>query len=68
MAYSITEQSGQSTYNVVEYVVNTDADVASVPTDAASGSTIIVIGSGLVYMLTVVEDGVKQWKLLGGDA
>ena len=68
MAYSITEQSGQSTYKVVEYVVNTDADVASVPTDAASGSTIIVIGSGLVYMLTVVEDGVKQWKLLGGDA
>ena len=66
MAYSITEQSGQSTYNVVEYVVNTDADVASVPTDAASGSRIIVMGSGSVYMLSVVKGGVKTWTLVGG--
>jgi hypothetical protein len=66
MAYSITSQSGQTTYQVTEYVVNTEADVASVPTDVASGSTILVIETGQVYMLSVMEDGTKQWELLGG--
>lgn len=66
MAYSITSQSGQTTYKVTEYVVNTENDVASVPTDAASGSSILVIETGQVYMLSVMEDGTKQWALLGG--
>lgn len=66
MAYSITSQSGQTTYKVTEYVVNTESDVASVPTDAASGSSILVIETGQVYMLSVMEDGTKQWELLGG--
>lgn len=66
MAYSITSQSGQTTYQVTEYVVNTETDVASVPTDVASGSTILVIETGQVYMLSVMEDGTKQWELLGG--
>lgn len=66
MAYSITSQSGQTTYQVTEYVVNTEADVASVPIDVASGSTILVIETGQVYMLSVMEDGTKQWELLGG--
>ena len=60
MAYSITSQSGQTTYKV------TENDVASVPTDAASGSSILVIETGQVYMLSVMEDGTKQWALLGG--
>ena len=66
MAYSITSQSGQTTYKVTEYVVNAESDVASVPTDAASGSSILVIETGQVYMLSVMEDGTKQWELLGG--
>ena len=65
MAYSITSQSGQTTYQVTEYVVNTEADVASVPTDVASGSSILVIETGQVYMMSVMEDGTKQWELLG---
>ncbi len=67
MAYSITSQSGQTTYKVTEYVVNTESDVASVPTDAASGSSILVIETGQVYMMSVMEDGTKQWELLGGS-
>ena len=67
MAYSITSQSGQTTYQVTEYVVNTDSDVATVPTDVASGSSILVIETGQVYMLSVMEDGTKQWELLGGS-
>jgi hypothetical protein len=67
MAYSITSQSGQTTYQVTEYVVNTEADVASVPTDVASGSSILVIETGQVYMMSVMEDGTKQWELLGGS-
>ena len=65
MAYSISGQSGESTYGIVEYVVNTEADVATVPTEAASGSTIIVIETANVYMLSVIEDGIKEWRLLG---
>lgn len=66
MAYSITGQAGVTTYGVMEYVVNTEADVATVPTDDASGSTIAVIETGNVYMLTVMEDGVKEWVIFGG--
>ena len=67
MAYSISSQSGTSTYGVMEYVVNSEADVASVPTDAASGSTILVIDTSNVYMLSVREDSSseKMWKLVG---
>lgn len=66
MAYSITSQSGQTTYKVTEYVVNTESDVASVPIDAASGSTILVLDTAQVYMLSVKDNGTRQWKLLGG--
>ena len=67
MAYSITEQSGVVTYGLVKYVVNSTADVASVPTDAASGSEIIVIGTGDKYMLSVKSSGVKSWVLIGSE-
>ena len=64
MAYSISSQSGTTIYEVIEYVVNTEADVATVPTTAASGSTIFVIATSNVYMLTVEQNGVKQWSLI----
>ena len=65
MAYSITKQSGEETYGVTEYVVNNTSDVASVPTDAAAGSTIFVIATEDVYMLSVpTGGGVKTWTLL----
>lgn len=65
MAYSITKQSGEEIYGVVEYVVNTAADVATVPTTAASGSTIFVIETKDVYMLSVSSaGGVKTWELI----
>ena len=67
MPYSIVNQSGQSTYNIVEYVVNTEDDIADVPTDAASGSTILVIETGQVYVLSVMSDGTKKWELLADE-
>lgn len=67
MAYSILSQSGQTTYGVTNYIVNEDDDVSTVPTDVASGSTILVIETGTVYMLKVTEDGVKEWAPIGGD-
>lgn len=66
MAYSITKQSGKDTYGVNEYIVNTTADISGVPTDdAASGSTILVISTGDVYMLSVTNSGTKTWNKIG---
>lgn len=67
MAYSILSQSGQPTYGVTEYIVNEETDVTSVPTDVASGSTILVIETGKVYMLKVTNQGVKEWAPIGED-
>lgn len=66
MAFSITKQSGQDTYGVTEFVINDDSELATVPTDVASGSTVLDIATGNVYMLSVVESGVKTWTLVGG--
>lgn len=66
MAYSITKQSGKETYGVTEYIVNNASEVATVPTDAASGSTILDINTGDVYMLKVMSSGVKTWGKIGG--
>jgi len=67
MAYSITKQGDDTTYGITNYVVNSTADVATVPTTAATGSTILVIGSGEVYMLSVPVGGVKTWTLIGSE-
>lgn len=66
MAFSITKQSGQDTYGVTEFVINDDSELATVPTDVASGSTVLDIATGDVYMLSVVDNGVKTWTLVGG--
>lgn len=68
MAYAITSQGDTTDYGVLEYIVNTEADVASVPTTAGAGSTLAVIGTGKVYMLSVAVNGTKEWKEFGGDA
>ena len=68
MAYTVSGQSGVPSYGILEYIVNTDADVLTVPTDCASGSTIFVIGTAKVYMLSVGENGVKEWTLVGSES
>ena len=51
-------QSGVTSYNVVEFVVDTRADVAQLPTKHAAGSTCLVIEDSSVWML----DSQETWK------
>ena len=64
MAYTISGQAGVTSYGVMEFVVNTEDDVATVPTNCESGSTIFVIETGNVYMLSV---NTKIWTPIGGS-
>ena len=45
---------------VVELIADTDADVTSLSTHYAPGSTCIVVASSSVYIL----DNTKTWKML----
>lgn len=58
--FNIIKQGEHSTPYVVEYVVDTLADVANLPTNNAPGSTCIVIETSDVYMLNNKE----EWKKL----
>lgn len=51
MAYSSIKQGAKEAPHVVEYVADTEADVANLPTHVAAGSTCIVIEGTQVYML-----------------
>lgn len=46
----------------VEFVVDTVADVANVPTNYAPGSTCIVLEDSSVYILSTGDPEPKQWK------
>lgn len=60
MAYSSIKQGSKDTPHVAELVVNSEADMSTVPTHYAPGSTCIVIESSNVYMLNLD----KIWVLL----
>ena len=47
----IMKQNGQLTYNLMEYVVDTEDDIKSLPKGVAMGSTAFIIDTGDVYML-----------------
>lgn len=51
-------QSGQIQYNIVELVIDTEADRQALSTDFAPGSTVFVVENSFVYML----NGNKEWK------
>jgi hypothetical protein len=53
----IMKQNGQSTYNLMEYVVDTEDDIKSLPREVAMGSTAFIIKTGDVVML----NGKKEW-------
>lgn len=54
------EQSGKVQYNVVTLAVDTEADIATLSTDYAPGSTAFVIETSTAYML----NGEHIWKEL----
>lgn len=47
--------------NAQEYIVDTDADIESLPQDCAVGSTAIVIESGRIFMV----NSCGEWKPFG---
>ena len=53
----IMKQNGRPAYNLVEYVVDTEDDIKSLPKGVAMGSTAFIIGTGDVFML----NGKKEW-------
>ena len=58
--FSYTEQNGKTVYGVVSLVVDTEADVSTLPQDVAPGSTCFVIENSSAYMFKI-EGG---WKPL----
>ncbi len=60
MAFSSVKQGAKEAPYVGEYIADTEADIANLPTHVAPGSTCIVIESSNVYML----DNTKTWRQL----
>lgn len=58
--FSYINQSGQVQYNVVELVIDTAADILTLPTNVAPGSTCFVIENSAAYML----NNQHEWKEL----
>lgn len=52
---------GQPIHDIRQYAVDTESEVANLPTDIPMGSTAIVIATSNVYMLN--SEG--KWVLLG---
>jgi len=55
--YKIYKNGDTTTAHVQEYVADTPADIAELPTDMEPGSTCLVISNSAVYML----GNDKQW-------
>ena len=56
---NIMSQSGKTTYGLIEYVCDSEAEINSLPINNAPGSTAYVIDSGNIYMLS---GGTHTWK------
>lgn len=50
MGVYMSKQSNRTDYNLREYVLDTEADVANLPKTDAPGSTAFVIETSAVYM------------------
>lgn len=53
----IMKQNGRPAYNLMEYVIDTEDDIKSLPKEVAMGSTAFIIDTGDVVML----NGKKEW-------
>lgn len=59
MGYSLNKQSNRIDYNVREYICDTEADIADIPTNCAPGSTIFVIETSNLYMLNTKGEWIQ---------
>lgn len=60
--YSMTHEHNEHAYGLKHYVVDTEADVATLPSNASTiipGSTAFVIGTSTTYMLNNQREWVK---------
>ena len=63
MAIGRLKQSGHSTYGLMEYVVDTEADIQNLSVEVAMGSKCFVIATSKNYMLNSKGEWVE---LTGG--
>lgn len=54
---SIIEQSGNTSYGVKKYIVDTEEEISILPTSSPMGSRAFIIETSATYML----NGLKQW-------
>lgn len=57
MSINAMKQSGHTTYNNVEFVVDALTDISNLPTTCAPGSIALCIEDSSVYIL----NGQKEW-------
>lgn len=63
MAYYITQEGDESDTKRVSVVINSRADLDTLPTYWAPGSDCLCIGDSTVYILTIADETtVKEWK------
>lgn len=65
--YSIITENGITKYGIVEFIIDTEADIENLPGGIAPGSIAFVVESSKTYML----NNDLEWKLVnlsgGGD-
>lgn len=64
--FSVVKQNDHTAVYVTEYVADTEADIADLPTDVYPGSTCTVTATSAVYMLNNSGTWVKQASSGGG--
>jgi hypothetical protein len=59
---NLYKQDGDVLYGIKEFLLDSQDDVANLPTNIKTGSTALVIPTGALYML----NGHRQWIEVGG--
>ena len=59
MSFYMTKQSNRNDYNLREYVLDTEADIANLPKTDAPGSTAFVIDTSSVYMINTEGEWIE---------
>lgn len=59
MSYSIMKQNDNTSPYVTEFIVDTVADISSLPTSVAPGSVCLIANSSQVYVLNNTNEWVE---------
>lgn len=60
---TLIKQGDTTTYGISQFIIDSPADVTSLPTDVKIHSIALCISTGKYYFLT----GEKVWRPLGGN-